>query len=96
MGATAKNIMRNVSIGAWLCIAIQPSAADTVTLRYGQIPSTVRSVSALYLFIAQQKGFLAREGVKLELVPIAGAPTRWSPHLTGPPWMSPRPPQYRV
>ncbi len=72
MGATAKNIMRNVSIGAWLCIAIQPSAADTVTLRYGQIPSTVRSVSTLYLSIAQQKGFLAREGIKLELVPIAG------------------------
>ena len=72
MSATASNIMRNFSIAAWLCIAIQPSAADTVTLRYGQIPSTVRSVSTLYLFIAQQKGFLAREGVKLELVPIAG------------------------
>ena len=72
MSATARNIMRNFSIAAWLCIAIQSSAADTVTLRYGQIPSTVRSVSTLYLFIAQQKGFLAREGVKLELVPIAG------------------------
>jgi ABC-type nitrate/sulfonate/bicarbonate transport system substrate-binding protein len=64
--------MRHVIIAAWLCIAIQSSAADTVTLRYGQIPSTVRSVSTLYLFIAQQKGFLAREGIKLELVPIAG------------------------
>ena len=72
MSATASNIMRHVIIAAWLCIAIQPSAADTVTLRYGQIPSTVRSVSALYLSIAQQKGFLAREGIKLELVPIAG------------------------
>ena len=57
---------------AWLWLAIQPAAADTVTLRYGQIPSTARSVSTLYLFIAQQKGFFAREGVKLELVPIAG------------------------
>lgn len=72
MSATASNIMRHVIIAAWLCIAIQPSAADTVTLRYGQIPSTVRSVSTLYLSIAQQKGFLAREGIKLELVPIAG------------------------
>jgi ABC-type nitrate/sulfonate/bicarbonate transport system substrate-binding protein len=72
VSAPAINIMRNFSIAAWLCIAIQSSAADTVTLRYGQIPSTVRSVSTLYLFIAQQKGFLAREGVKLELVPIAG------------------------
>jgi ABC-type nitrate/sulfonate/bicarbonate transport system substrate-binding protein len=64
--------MRHVIIAAWLCIAIQPSAADTITLRYGQIPSTVRSASTLYLSIAQQKGFLAREGIKLELVPIAG------------------------
>jgi ABC-type nitrate/sulfonate/bicarbonate transport system substrate-binding protein len=72
VSATASNIMRHVIIAAWLCIAIQPSAADTVTLRYGQIPSTVRSVSTLYLSIAQQKGFLAREGIKLELVPIAG------------------------
>ena len=74
MSATARNIMRNFSIAAWLCTAIQSSAADTVTLRYGQIPSTVRSVSTLYLYlsIAQQKGFLAREGIKLELVPIAG------------------------
>jgi ABC-type nitrate/sulfonate/bicarbonate transport system substrate-binding protein len=72
VSATASNIMRHVIIAAWLCIAIQPSAADTVTLRYGQIPSTIRSVSTLYLSIAQQKGFLAREEIKLELVPIAG------------------------
>ena len=43
-----------------------------MTLRYGQIPSTVRSVSALYLSIAQQKGVFAREEVKLDLIPIAG------------------------
>ena len=64
--------MRKVFVAAWLCIASPPAVADTVTLRYGQIPSTVRSVSTLYLSIAQQKGFLAREGIKLELVPIAG------------------------
>ena len=48
------------------------AAADGTTLRYGQIPSTVRSVSSLYAFIAQQKGFLARENIKLEHVPIPG------------------------
>ena len=48
------------------------AAAESVTLRYGQIPSTVRSVSSLYAFIAQQKGFLARESIKLEHVPIPG------------------------
>ena len=48
------------------------AAAESVTLRYGQIPSTVRSVLSLYAFIAQQKGFLARESIKLEHVPIPG------------------------
>jgi ABC-type nitrate/sulfonate/bicarbonate transport system substrate-binding protein len=56
-----------------VCIAVaQPAAADVVTLRYGQIPSTMRSVSSLYLFVAQRQGFFAREDLKLELVPIAG------------------------
>jgi len=32
----------------------------------------VRSVSSLYLHLAQQRGFFAREEIKLELVPIAG------------------------
>jgi ABC-type nitrate/sulfonate/bicarbonate transport system substrate-binding protein len=48
------------------------AAAEGTTLRYGQIPSTVRSVSSLYAFIAHQKGFLARENIKLEHVPIPG------------------------
>jgi ABC-type nitrate/sulfonate/bicarbonate transport system substrate-binding protein len=64
--------MCQVIVAACLCIAIPPAGADTTTLRYGQIPSTVRSVSTLYLFIAQQKGFFVREELKLELVPIAG------------------------
>jgi ABC-type nitrate/sulfonate/bicarbonate transport system substrate-binding protein len=68
----AGDITRQAIIAAWLCIPIAPAAADTVTLRYGQIPSTVRSVSALYLSIAQQNGFFAREEVKLDLIPIAG------------------------
>ena len=54
----------------------QSAAAESVTLRYGQIPSTVRSISGLYLFIAQQKGFFAREDIRLELVPIAGGTPR--------------------
>jgi ABC-type nitrate/sulfonate/bicarbonate transport system substrate-binding protein len=68
----AGDIARQAIIAVWLCIPIAPAAADTVTLRYGQIPSTVRSVSALYLSIAQQKGFFDREEVKLDLIPIAG------------------------
>ena len=61
------------AVAAWLCAGLaQAAAADGTTLRYGQIPSTVRSVSSLYLFIAEQKGLFAREGIKLERVPIAG------------------------
>jgi ABC-type nitrate/sulfonate/bicarbonate transport system substrate-binding protein len=65
------NLIRRAIIA--VCIAAaQPAAADVVTLRYGQIPSTVRSVSSLYLFVAQRQGFFAREDLRLELVPIAG------------------------
>jgi ABC-type nitrate/sulfonate/bicarbonate transport system substrate-binding protein len=64
-------VLRRAIIAVCLCIA-QPAAADSITLRYGQIPSTVRSVSSLYLFLAQQQGFFTREEIKLDLIPIAG------------------------
>jgi ABC-type nitrate/sulfonate/bicarbonate transport system substrate-binding protein len=48
------------------------AAAQTTTLKFGKIPSTVRSVGSLYLFIAERKGFFAREGIKLESVIIDG------------------------
>jgi ABC-type nitrate/sulfonate/bicarbonate transport system substrate-binding protein len=52
--------------------AISPAEAQNATLRYGQIPSTARSVASLPLFIAQRNGFFTRAGIKLDLVPIAG------------------------
>jgi NitT/TauT family transport system substrate-binding protein len=52
--------------------AAAPAAAPPVTLRFGQVPSTVRAVSSIYLFIAESKGFLAREGIRLEFIPIDG------------------------
>jgi ABC-type nitrate/sulfonate/bicarbonate transport system substrate-binding protein len=62
-----------VLAGALLSFALTAAAgADPVVLRYGQIPSTVRSVSSLYLFVAERKDLLAREGIKLEHIPIAG------------------------
>jgi ABC-type nitrate/sulfonate/bicarbonate transport system substrate-binding protein len=67
--------MRGILIVGLLCAgSLQPAAAfdTTVTLRFGQIPSTARSVSSLPHFIAEQRGFLAREGIVLELKPIAG------------------------
>jgi len=77
------NIARRAIIAVWLCIPSASAFADTATLRYGQIPSTVRSVSALYLSIAQQKGFLAREEIKLDLIPIAGGTDKMVAALDG-------------
>jgi len=45
---------------------------ETATLRFGQIPSTARAVSSLYLHVAQMQGFFARENVTVEVVQIPG------------------------
>jgi ABC-type nitrate/sulfonate/bicarbonate transport system substrate-binding protein len=46
--------------------------AETITLRFGQIPSTARAVSSLYLYVAEKQGFFARENVAVEVVQIPG------------------------
>jgi ABC-type nitrate/sulfonate/bicarbonate transport system substrate-binding protein len=53
-----------------------PSSAQTTTLRFGQIPSTAHNVGTLYLYLAQNKGFLAREGISLQFQTIAGGTDR--------------------
>ena len=60
-----------VSATVWVGL-LHPSEAETVTLRFGQIPSTVRGTSSVYLHFAEQKGFFAREGIKLERISIPG------------------------
>jgi NitT/TauT family transport system substrate-binding protein len=45
---------------------------EPATLRFGQIPSTARAVSSLYLFIAQKQGFFARENIAIDAVQISG------------------------
>jgi ABC-type nitrate/sulfonate/bicarbonate transport system substrate-binding protein len=52
--------------------AIDGARAQTITLRYGQIPSTIKTVSSLQFSIAQRKGFFAREGIHLDMQPIEG------------------------
>ena len=56
---------------AWIC-ALGSAQAETLTLRFGQIPSTVRGTSSVYLHIAERKGFFAREDIKLERISIPG------------------------
>jgi ABC-type nitrate/sulfonate/bicarbonate transport system substrate-binding protein len=49
-----------------------PAAADTIKLRYGVIAASARNIQSVALTIAQQKGFLAKEGVELDIVPLPG------------------------
>ena len=49
-----------------------PADAASATLRFGQIPSTVHAVSSLYLYVAEQQGFFARENIAVEMVQIPG------------------------
>jgi len=54
---------------------VSAAPAETVTLRYGQIANSARSVSSLALYIAQRKGFLAREGIDLKVTKLPGLHT---------------------
>ena len=52
--------------------SMQIAAGQNINLRYGQIPSTIKTVSALQFHIAQRKGIFTREGINLEILPIEG------------------------
>src|SRR5580704_19077474 len=60
-----------VFIALTACLAAS-SAVRCETLRFGQIPSTARAVSSLYLYIAEKQGFFARENIAVEIVQIPG------------------------
>ena len=53
-------------------IAMSVPAGAQTTLRFGQIPSTVRSVSSLAMFIAERNGIFAQEQIIVEKVLIPG------------------------
>jgi ABC-type nitrate/sulfonate/bicarbonate transport system substrate-binding protein len=67
-----KAIVAPIFLFATLVLPLQSSPAQTIKLRYGQIPSTIKTVSALHFHIAQRKGFFGREGIDLEILPIEG------------------------
>jgi NitT/TauT family transport system substrate-binding protein len=68
--------MKSVSLFFLLVLPVQATivSAQTqaLTLRYGQIPSTIKTVSALPFHIAQRKGFFGREAIDLKMIPIDG------------------------
>ena len=52
------------------------TAAELISLRYGQNAASGGSLSALPLTVAERKGFFVREGLNLEVLPIAGGTDR--------------------
>ena len=61
------------AVAALLCAsAVTAAQAQTITLRYGQIANSARSVSSLPLYIGQRKGFFTKEGIDLKVVGLKG------------------------
>jgi ABC-type nitrate/sulfonate/bicarbonate transport system substrate-binding protein len=65
-------ILRTIVVSVTLLASCLSVLADPMTLRFGQIPSTVHGVSSLPRFIAEQQGFFARENIALDIVQIPG------------------------
>jgi ABC-type nitrate/sulfonate/bicarbonate transport system substrate-binding protein len=62
-----------IVLTAALCLPVTSAhAQDKITLRYGEIANSARSISALGVAIAQRKGFFAREGIDLKPVALRG------------------------
>lgn len=64
--------------GALICLSLfeNARAAEPFTLRYGQNAASAASLSSLPLTVAERKGFFAREGIRLVVVPIPGGTDR--------------------
>src|SRR5215468_5386530 len=59
-----------------LCLASSIASAETITLKYGQAYSALRSIFALPLLVAEREGYFAREGLNFVTVPIPGGRER--------------------
>jgi ABC-type nitrate/sulfonate/bicarbonate transport system substrate-binding protein len=57
---------------ATLLTSAAARAAEPITLRYGQIANSARSISSLALVVAQTKGYLVQEGIDLKVVGLGG------------------------
>src|SRR5437763_14535984 len=64
--------MRAVLAVLILIGSLHGAAAQTVTLRYGQAFSALRSIFALPLLVAEREGYFAREELNFVTVPIPG------------------------
>jgi ABC-type nitrate/sulfonate/bicarbonate transport system substrate-binding protein len=64
--------LRLIASALAVLIGAQPAAAQTITLRYGQAYSALRSIFALPLLVAEREGYFARERLQFETIPIPG------------------------
>src|SRR2546429_588853 len=74
-----RSVLACVAAVFCVCHLGSAQAQDRVTLRYGQIANSARSVSALGLYVAQRKGFLAKHGLKdgdFRTKELGGTPVR--------------------
>ena len=72
--------MKNLRLLSPLFSCLRPYQwfAQNITLRYGQIPSMIKTVSALHIQnIGAAQRFFSREGSTLEMLPIEGGPRIW-------------------
>jgi ABC-type nitrate/sulfonate/bicarbonate transport system substrate-binding protein len=68
-------VIRKASIWLAACLAIMPpslAGAEPITLRLGFIAASLHLFQSEALFIAQQKGMLDRQEIKLDVVPLPG------------------------
>jgi ABC-type nitrate/sulfonate/bicarbonate transport system substrate-binding protein len=64
---------RPLILATLFCLGLaDTAAAQTVTLRYGQAFSALRSTFALPLLVAEREKFFAREGLNFVVVPVPG------------------------
>ena len=69
----AQTVLIAAMLAAGSCaVWVDTVLAQTTTLRFGQIPSTVRGMSSVYFHIADSKGYFDRERIKLERILIPG------------------------
>jgi ABC-type nitrate/sulfonate/bicarbonate transport system substrate-binding protein len=63
---------RTLALVAAVSCVTASAHAQSITLRYGQIANSARSVSSLPLYIGERKGFFAKEGIDLKVVGLKG------------------------
>jgi len=56
--------------------AIPSASSEGIPLRYAQAYSSLRTIFALPLFIAEREGFFVREGLAFSMVPVSGGGER--------------------